>query len=140
MELEVLNVEVNLLAVLLVAVLHMVLGMTWYGFFAKEWMKLNNLTEADAQKDAPVSYGGSILSAFGYGFVLSVIVGFVRLTDSSYSDLEAGLITGLLASFLGGGQFVSNYLFSKRPKKLLLIDGGFVLLNFFAAALVVSFI
>lgn len=140
MEVELLNVEVSLVAVLLVAILHMVLGMAWYGVFAKQWLALNKLTEAEARKNPTPAYVGSLASVVCYGFVLGILVGYVRLVNPDFSDLTAGLVTGVLGAILGLGQFVSNHMFSMRPLQLMWIDGGFAALNFIIAGLVVAFV
>ena len=118
--------EVNWIGVLVAAASAFVLGGIWYGpLFGKKWLGYNGMTEEDAQTGHPgVIYGGA--------FVLSLIAAFVF---AMFLGPKPGLHFAAAAGFSAGlcwvaATFGINYLFSRRPLGLWLIDGGYATFMF----------
>lgn len=127
-----LGVSVSWLAVFLAVVAAMAIGSIWYGpLFGKKWMKLVGLKRGDA---SPV---GPMLIMLGLAFVqVYVIAHFVTYAAyfyPTYSDLSAGLLTGLWG-FVGFvvPVLVSNAVFAKGSMELLKINLGNQLITLLA--------
>jgi len=125
------DVQINLLAVLIGALLYFAGGALWYssGLFGKSWMAANGFTEQmiqEMQKGAWKSYLTAFISA------LIISYGLARLEDYlNVTSFTGGLHAGFWAWFC----FVvttaaTNNTFSNRPVKLLLIDSGYHLYGF----------
>jgi xanthosine utilization system XapX-like protein len=115
--------KINYLAVAACALVNMLLGMIWYGFFAIPWMTGNNITEETIANsgDNVMPYVLSVVSALTTGYIYSLIfrrMGVSGLQDGAMSGAAIGLI-GLL------GVFVQNR-FAQAPTTLSWIDGGYL--------------
>jgi len=92
------NVEVNLFAVLLAAVVAMGVGFLWYSpmVLGKPWMKLKGYT-ADSLKKAQKEMGKLYVLSFVVALVTAYVLWHVMALSENYfhySRLSTGLISG----------------------------------------------
>lgn len=112
------------LAILAAAVAGFVIGGLWYGpLFGKAWMKARGITQEDAAN-------ANMPLIFGTTFVLNLIAAF--MLDHLYQTYDApmGLHYSLVVASIIGVGFITtsigvNYLFSRLPRTLFLIDAGY---------------
>ncbi len=103
------------------AVAAWIFGSIWYMALAKPWMEDVGLTEDTIDRKNPVPYIGSFLCAL-------IVAGMMRhiFESSGVHTSGYGLISGLgLGLFIAAPWLTTNYLFAGRPKRLILIDGGY---------------
>ena len=115
--------DVNLLAVLVAGIIHMVLGFLWYGpLFSKQWMKLVGMTQDQAQGNPnPTIYLVPFVTALIGFYVLALFI-----NAAGMGTLAGGATVGFLTGIGFLAMFSSaNYLFSMRPFQLFLIDIGY---------------
>jgi hypothetical protein len=120
--------QINWLSVVVSALAAFAVGGLWYSpvLFSKSWKALNNFTDEH-------SNGANMLLIFGSTFILNVIGAFVL---DMFIGKEATLFTGLFAGLLVSLAWITtsfgiNYLFTRTPFKLFLIDTGYYV-TFFA--------
>lgn len=131
-------VHINYLAVLVCAIISMVIGALWYGpLFGKEWMKQVGKTEEELQKDFNPAKTYSLAVAAHF-FVALIIAYFISLFNAQ--TVVDGLRIALTSwvGFVAAPMFV-NFLFERKPVKLLVINTGYnlVLLMIFGIILIV---
>ncbi|NIJ18728.1 hypothetical protein FHS95_000397 [Sphingomonas naasensis] len=116
--------QIHWLAILLAALAGFLVGGLWYGpLFGKAWMKARGITpESAAQANMPLIFGAT--------FVLNLIAAF--MLDHLYATYDApmGLHYSLVVASIIGVGFIAtsigvNYLFSRQPRSLFLIDAGY---------------
>jgi len=114
------------LPIVLAALAGFLVGGLWYGpLFGKAWMKARGITpESAAGANMPLIFGGT--------FVLNLIAAF--MLDHLYGtyDMPSGLglhYSVVVAAIIGVGFIATsigvNYLFSRQPRSLFLIDAGY---------------
>ncbi len=120
--------NVNTLGALVCALSAFLVGGIWYSplLFAKPWMRLSGLTDADLKK-------GGTARIFGGAFALA-LVGNVNLAFF-LADGRPSLGWGIAAGALAGVGWVATslgitYLFERRPLALYLIDAGYHVVSF----------
>ena len=129
----------NIWEVLVAAGSAFVIGAVWYGpgLFGKTWQRLVGLTD-----EALAS--SNLILVFGLSYILLVIAAvflsfFVEITSMMGSNLVAGAIAGGFVSLVFIlPAFGVNYLFARRPLKLYLIDGGYLLLAFIVMGMIIG--
>ncbi|GAB4134291.1 MAG: DUF1761 domain-containing protein [Ignavibacteriales bacterium] len=131
------HVDINYLAVIVCAIISLVIGALWYGpLFGKEWMKLVGKTEEELKKDFKPAKTFS-LATVAHFFVALIISYFIDLFNAQ--TVVDGLRIALTA-WVGfvAAPFYVNYLFERKPIKLLVINAGYnlVLLILFGIILV----
>lgn len=137
------NLPVNYLGVLLAAVASMVVGFIYYSPFVvgKQWMKLSGITDMKPK-------GSDMARIYGTSFVLALISAYVLVflivTGMAYFH-STKLTAALLAAFWAWVGFVlpvlvADYLFTKKPLKLVGINAGYQLLSLLAMGLVLSYV
>ena len=129
--------EVNWIAVALCGVASLVLGGIWYSpmLFAKPWQTAAGLSDEQAQS-------GNMAVIFGGAFLLSVIAAAVF---AIFLGTEMALGAATAAGFSAGLCWVAasygiNYLFERRPMRLLLINGGYHTLQFTLFGLIIGYL
>ena len=119
------------LAILAAAAAGFVIGGLWYGpLFGKAWMKARGIShEEAADGNMPLIFGGT--------FVLNLIAAF--MLDHLYQTYDApvGFHHSLVIASIIGVGFVTtsigvNYLFSRLPRALFLIDAGYWIVFYLA--------
>lgn len=122
------SVDINYLAVLVCAIIAMPIGAVWYGpFFGKAWMHEVGKTEEDLKKDFnPVKIYG--LTFVGH-FIIALIIAYVLQLVEASSVVDAVRIA-LTAwfGFVAAPMFIGK-LFAGNSNKLLVINGGYYLVD-----------
>jgi hypothetical protein len=116
-----------------------IVGFFWYGkmLFGKSWQKLAGLSDEDLAN-----------SKMGIIFILAFVLNFVTaffislFTEIAMMLGSNALMAGLFAVILCIG-FVAtsmgvNFLFSRKPIKLYLIDTGYMIVSFFVMGLIIG--
>ena len=118
------QIEVNLLAVLVAAIIYIVVGALWYSpfLFAKMWMDLVGKKEEDLKANAAAQ--GYIVSVIAALITAYVLAHMIRLVGAM--TIAAGAQTGfwLWLGFVATTS-ATNYIFAGRPRQLYLIDNGY---------------
>lgn len=119
--------QINLLAVIAAALSAFILGGLWYSpvGVGRAWQEATGLTDEQLQ-------GGSKALIFGGSFLLSLLAAgmfavFLGPAPSLLMAFGAGLSAGLCWV---AASFGINYLFERRKFKLLMINGGYHVLQF----------
>lgn len=125
--------DINWLAVAVAALATFVIGGPWYSpaMFLKSWQKEMNLS--DAQPGHPVR-------VFGLAYVFSFLscaflASLIGIGASALVGARMGLLVGIC---FVAASFGINYQFANRSIKVLLIDGGYHVLQFVAFGLVLG--
>lgn len=129
----------NLWEIIVAALATLVVGAIWYSpsVFGKAWQQGTGLSEEDLKQ-------GNMALIFGLAFVLNI---FVALAISFFVEIflmvgatpvTGGLFSSVLALFFVATTFGVNYLFSRRPMKLYLIDVGYLVVAFFVMGLIIG--
>lgn len=113
------------LAILAAAVAGFVVGGVWYGpLFGKPWMKARGI---DCENPGA---GANMPMIFGTTFVLNLVAAF--MLDHLYNSYDAPMDLHhavIVAGMIGVGFIATsigvNYLFSRLPRSLFLIDAGY---------------
>lgn len=117
--------DVNFVAVLVASVITFALAAIWYGpLFGKAWMELCNLKEDDI-KDSRKPMVGSFVLSFLTCFILAVLV---ERLDVEYWTNGVLLGIGLSVGFYAFNIY-SDFLFERRPQKLVFILSGYRVLS-----------
>ena len=115
----------SILNVLAAGVAGFLFGAVWYTVFAKQWMAASGVPLDDSgtpvnRKD-PVPYITSFLGA-----VLVAAMMQYLFEISAIDSLGRGLWAGLgIGFFIVSPWIATFYSFGARPRKLILIDGGY---------------
>lgn len=123
-----LQVQINLLAILVAAIANMVLGFFWYSpiLFGKKWMAAFGKTESELKemkKGVGKSYALTLIGALVMAYVLAHIIRYNEATTIS-GGFQAGFWMWLgfvVPTSLG------TLLFEKRPSTLYWITNGYYL-------------
>jgi len=114
--------QINWLSVIVSALAAFALGSLWYSpvLFGKTWQKLIKLSDEDMK-------GANMPLIFGSTFILNIIGAFVL---DMFIGRESTLMTGLMAGLLVSLAWIAtslgiNYLFTRKPFKLFIIDAGY---------------
>ncbi|MCX8475977.1 MAG: DUF1761 domain-containing protein [Sphingomonas sp.] len=112
------------LPIVLAALAGFLVGGLWYGpLFGKAWMKARGITPESAKE-------ANMPLIFGTTFLLNLVAAF--MLDHLYATYDApvGLHYSLVIAAIIGIGFIAtsigvNYLFSRQPRSLFLIDAGY---------------
>jgi Protein of unknown function (DUF1761) len=118
------SVDVNYIAVVVVALIPMVLGALWYSpiLFADRWMRAVGRTREELG-DAPLGYLLSAVAALVTSYALARIIRWAEVDDVWNGALVALLVwLGFVATVLAVTTF-----FGGRPRELWLINAGYQL-------------
>jgi len=132
--------QVNYLAVLTSGVVIFILGGLWYSplLFAKKWMALMGITEADIKAASSKSMPLQYLTVFFCGLVTSWVLAIVEKRVENPSALDGALIGGLCWLGFAGATSFGTALFSMKPKQLWLINSGYNLVCFLVAGVILA--
>jgi hypothetical protein len=118
--------RINYIAVIVCVVLHALLGMAWFGYWADPWTRLLGRSMDDMRNaSSTMPYVWSFLEAI----VFALLIGWL-LTRMKKHSLVAGLKLGfIIGACTIGIAAITNYQFAMRPMKLAMIDFGFPVLS-----------
>ncbi len=112
-------------SVLVAGVAGFMFGAVWYTVLAKKWMEASGVpldeSGQPANRSDPVPYITSLLGAV-------LVAGMMRHTFelSGIDTVGKGLVSGLgIGLFLVSPWIATFYSFGARPRRLILIDGGY---------------
>jgi hypothetical protein len=130
------------LTILLCGVSNMVIGFLWYSpmLFGNAWAKMmgmKDMSKEEMKKTMPKIYGLSFLTAMLTAFFLSLFLRSVEAQGSVISSLNIAFFIWL--GFVTTTQF-TNWLFSKKPFTLFLIDTGYQLVAYLAMSTIIVFL
>lgn len=125
------QVNVNLLAVLVAAIVSMVIGSLWYStiLFGKTWIRLSGLTQENMDKAKQKGMG----KTYTFGFIGSLLMSYVLAHSVAY----ASAVTfggGMVAGFWNWLGFVvpvilGSILWENRSVGLFFINIGYYLVS-----------
>lgn len=126
------------LAVLAGTAAYFVLGAVWYShvLFANQWSKLLNINidDPDSKKGLRVMMIGSFVLSFiascGVGILLQILPAGDLLESA-----KLGLLIGICFSVTSMG---INYLYTRKPLMLYMIDGGYHLFGIIVSSVVIK--
>lgn len=147
---SILNADLSIIGILLVAVSNVVIGMLWYGpLFGKLWMKEVKLKKEEAIPE-PKDYILNIIAALLMGLAVSFLVSFayvnaqiVGLADqflfSQWSEILSALIIGFIV-WLGivVTSSLNPVIWERSSVKVYAINMGYNLVNILTAAVIVA--
>ena len=114
--------QINWLSVIVSALAAFAVGSLWYSpvLFGKKWQVLVKLSDEDIKNS-------NMVLIFGSTFLLNILAALVLdMFLGRDATLVFGLIAGLMVSvFWIGSSFAINYLYTRKPFKLFLIDAGY---------------
>ncbi|WP_300056734.1 DUF1761 domain-containing protein [uncultured Roseobacter sp.] len=112
-------------SVLVAGVAGFLFGAVWYTVLAQKWMEASGVpldeTGQPANRSDPIPYITSLLGAV-------LVAGMMRHTFelSGIDTVGKGLVSGLgIGLFLVSPWIATFYSFGARPRRLILIDGGY---------------
>jgi hypothetical protein len=116
-----------------------VVGFLWYGnfLFGKSWQKLAGLSDEDIAK-------GNMVLIYGLAFILNFIAAaFISIFAEiammlGTSAILAGLFAVVLCIGFVATSFGVNFLFTRKPLKLYLIDVGYMVVSFFVMGVIIG--
>jgi len=114
---------------LIAAFVAFMLGFGWYtALFGKAWQAETGITDEQAQSGMGVTHGLAfvmmVIIAFGINFI-------VNLHDPVEQTFSHGAFHGFLACVMYAlPAVIIHYLYQKKSLKLMMIDGGYILLFF----------
>lgn len=118
--------NINYLAAVVAAVSSFVIGGVWYSpiLFANAWQREAGLTDAQLREKIGATFAGA--------FVLSLVIAF---NLAAFLGRHAGLAWGAGAGALAGigwatASLAVIYLFERRSKMLIVIDGGYLAVSY----------
>ncbi len=134
------NIEVNLIAVLVCAMINMVIGMSWYSqsLFGKTWMKLSGINpkkiDTSKKKGMGKLYFLNFLAALLMMYILAHFVGYTEST-TWMEGMQTGLWIwlGFIATTMLG-----MVLWEGKPFKLYLINSLYYLVTLCIAGAILA--
>ncbi|MCE1199448.1 MAG: DUF1761 domain-containing protein [Marinilabiliales bacterium] len=129
--------NVNIWAVLLAGFAYLLIGALWYSplLFGKQWIRLNNFTEADLKGNKPMWM--ITLVSFISGILISYVIS-IPLGPHSNGTFGA-LIGFIIAVFWISTSKLTSVLFENKPFKLYLIHAGFDVVAFMVMGSIVGY-
>ena len=130
--------NIHWLHVLVATLAYFALGSVWYSpvLFVKKWIKAANINidNPDAKKGMGFLFGGS----FVLMFITSTGLAFLQQVLPAI-DFIGGIKLGLLVSVALVSTSISvNYLYTKKPLALFLIDNGYHIVGITIASAIIA--
>lgn len=127
----------NLLGLVLAALAMWIIGFLWYGLiFGGAWMDASGYTEEMFEGQSPLWMPA--------GFVISLLLSFGlgwHMKQKSITKTDTAALFGFwMALLIGVPLMMYGYVYSvEHSWELLLLDGGYTIVTFVAACVVLSF-
>ena len=131
------SLQVNFPAVVVSGIVIFMIGGLWYSrlLFAKRWVALMGKSEEDLKQAAPGArpfvFVCALLTAWAFAVILNHF--------SPVTPLRAILLAGLCWVGFAAATSYGTAMFSGTPKALWLINSGYNLISFIAAALILAY-
>ena len=123
----------NHLAILTCAISVFLLGAPWYSkaMFLRPWAKANGIDpdapRPEGAKHPARVFGVAFLMAWVAAYAFAILVGYGNGPLPLLHWLHHGLVCG---AGIAATSFAINYQFANKPTVLLLIDGGYHIVQF----------
>lgn len=130
---------INIWELIVASLSTFLVGFLWYGnfLFGKSWQKLAGLSDEDIAKgNMALIYGLAFVLNFVSAFFISFFTEIAMMLGSS--ALLAGLFAVVLCIGFVATSFGVNFLFSRKPLKLYLIDVGYMVVSFFVMGVIIG--
>ena len=115
----------GLIAIFAGAIAAYAFGSVWYMALARPWRNASGLTDKDFEGRNPVPF----IIAFVCVLIVSFMMQYLNAQLVLLSPVE-GLLFGLAVGlFLVVPWVATNYIFGKRPKLLIVIDGTYAVVG-----------
>lgn len=128
----------EILSVLVAGIAAFAVGSVWYMALGKAWMEASGVPLGEDGNPANSSDPKTYIT----GLICAVLVaGMMRhvFVLGGINTLDKGLVSGLgIGLFMAAPWLVTNYTFAARPRKLMLIDGGYATLGCTAIGVVLT--
>ena len=127
--------NVNLLAVVVAAIAHFVIGAIWYAppVFGKTWMELLG-KKMDEVGNPAKGFVAAFIGALILTYVLAVLIGFAG-AKTALDGAIIGLLT-LIGFVLTVGS--TEVIFGAKPVKLYLLNNGYQLVAFIVTGAIIG--
>ena len=135
------EMTVNLVAVLASGIVSMVLGMLWYGpLFGKKWMQLSGIKEPSKEEQGKIM--GKMLPSMAGGFVAALVMAYVLSMFVKFVGAATPL-DGALVGFWAWLGFIatvtmSSVLWEGKPVQLYVLNNGHELVHFLLVGAIIA--
>ena len=130
--------EISLPAII-AAVANFAIGFLWYGpLFGKQWMKLLGLKASNTEegkKEMPKLLAINFASVLVEAHILAYLLQKMGVTSSK----EGAWLGFWLGLGIVGTTMLANYLYTKKPRNLFLIDWGYHLVGLIAMGAIIGY-
>ncbi len=136
-----LQIEVNLIAVLAAAIVNMAIGMLWYSplLFGKQWMELSGKSEKEL-KQAKKGVWKVYAVSFAMGFIMAYVLAMFIEIFKARLTIEAMQIAFMAWVGFVATTIANDFLYSGKPMKLYWINAGYYALSLIAMGMVLFWI
>jgi hypothetical protein len=128
--------NLDYLHILVATVAYFLIGALWYSvLFGKTWVKLIGVTMTeDDKKNIPMMFAMTFVLNFVITFATAAVLYFIE-PRTILAALKSGLLLGV--GFVGAS-CAMNYMYSKRPFKLTLIDSGYHVVSIIVVCIILT--
>ncbi len=134
------GIEINFLAVFIVAILLFVIGFLWYGpLFGKNWIKLSKIPASEIAKAKQKSMARPmILNFIGNLIMVFVLANFIKILGVSV--VAQGMILGfwIWIGFFASTTLLGNVLWENKPWGLFVLNGLYWLIELMVASAILA--
>ena len=128
--------NLNYIAIGVSTLVYFIIGALWYSLlFGKEWMKLVGLTPTpEDKKNMPKIFSITFILNFIICLSTAAVIYFVQPVS-----IIAAIKTAILVSAFVCACGVMNYMYAKRPLKLMLIDMGYHVFGIIIISIILTY-
>jgi hypothetical protein len=133
--------EVSWLGIIIAAVVSFIVGFLWYGpLFGKLWMKLNNVTMKDIQKDKERGMGWRLILALITSAVTAWAIGVLLVSTGTTTLAGAfGLVVLVWLGFLVATTLLGSVMWDQKSWGLFFFNAIYWLINLEIMAVILKY-
>ena len=127
--------HLNYVHILVAAIAYFAIGSLWFSvIFGKMWVKLNGFGQPSEEdkKRMPMMFGMTFAYNFITTFAVACLLYFI-MPPNIISAIKAGLLIGV---GIVGVPIALNYMYTKRPFMLTLIDAGYHVVSIIVVSII----
>jgi len=115
------------LEILIAAFVAFMLGFAWYtALFGKEWHRLTGVTDEEATSNMALTHGVAFLMMLVLAYGVNFIVNMHEVAEQTFAH---GAFHGaMMGAMYCLPALIIHYAYQRKPLKLFLIDGGYVVI------------